>query len=237
MQILAFIPARAGSKRIESKNMRLLAGAPLIDWTITAALDSKCFDNIFISTDCSKIASHVKNSFNLDVPWLRPASLSDDHAVTIDAIMHTLNEFEKKKIIFDAVMLLQPTSPFRKVASISNAINCFKKFDGKRSIVSFTKIDEHPEWFFSESHNAIKPILGWDKLVTRSQDFPQYFTLNGLIYISSVAELKLRNTFLSSSTIPLFIEKGMQTIDIDTEADWVNAETQLSFTKKELYHD
>ncbi|HEL8615235.1 TPA: acylneuraminate cytidylyltransferase family protein, partial [Legionella pneumophila] len=121
MRILAIIPARAGSKRLPGKNIKLLAGKPLIAHTIDAALQSNCCEQVVVSTDSQEIAD-IAIQHGASVPWLRPASLSDDSSNIEDAVIDLLNNYKKINVHFDSVLLLQPTSPFRKPETIREAV-------------------------------------------------------------------------------------------------------------------
>jgi len=138
MKIVALIPARKGSKRIKRKNLRNLVGKPLIDWTIKTAKKVKNINSIFVSTDDEQIIKYCKKK-NINVPWKRPKSLSGDKVNSVSVALHFLNWYEKKYSKIDGLLLLQPTSPFRKKSSIIKAIKLFKKNKNK-AIVSFSRI-------------------------------------------------------------------------------------------------
>ena len=113
MKILGIIPARAGSKGIKNKNIIDLGGKPLISWTIKSAIKSN-LDEIIVSTDSIKIKNvSIKNGCK--VPFLRPKHLSKDNSKTVDVAIHAINFYKKKNIFFDAIMILQPTCPFRSI--------------------------------------------------------------------------------------------------------------------------
>ena len=117
MKILALILARGGSKRIAGKNIRKLGGKPLIQWSIDVAKRTPEIDDILISTDDEVIAEVAINQ-GLSIPWLRPKELSTDTATSVDAALHALDWYEKQSGMVDGLLLLQPTSPFRKKSTI-----------------------------------------------------------------------------------------------------------------------
>src|SRR3989338_1772207 len=104
--VLALIPARGGSKGVPQKNRKPIAGKPLIEWTIDAALRSGCCDRIVVSTDDTTIAS-IARAAGADVPFLRPAALATDSAINFDVLMHALGEIERNDHAYDIVLYLQ----------------------------------------------------------------------------------------------------------------------------------
>ena len=126
MKVLAVIPARGGSKGVPQKNIRLLAGKPLIGYTIDAARDSKELTNWIVSTDDEAIAE-VARECGAEVPFIRPELLATDSAKAIPVIQHALKEMEERDgIQYDAVMMLQPTTPFRTAEDIDEAIRILR---------------------------------------------------------------------------------------------------------------
>lgn len=120
MRILALIPARGGSKGVPRKNIATLGDQPLIAWTIKAALNADCFDRIIVSTDDDEIAQ-ISRRFGAEVPFLRPPEFAGDTAPAQGVILHALTYFASMGEPFDAVAYLQPTSPFRTAAQLSEA--------------------------------------------------------------------------------------------------------------------
>ena len=129
-KILAVILARAGSKRLKDKNIRLFNSKPLIYWTIKAAKDSNLLDKIVLSTDSSKI-SKISKSFGISVPFLRPKNLAKDKSSSINALIHCINFLENEKHFFDYCILLEPTSPLRDFTDIDLNI---KKLTSKKYV-------------------------------------------------------------------------------------------------------
>ena len=138
MKIVALIPARSGSKRLKKKNLKKLLGQPLISWTIKTAKKVKEISDIFVSTDDEEIGK-ICNKLDIKFPWKRPKYLSGDKVSSENVALHFLNWYEKKYSKIDGLLLLQPTSPFRKKSSIIKAIKLFKKNKNK-AIVSFSRI-------------------------------------------------------------------------------------------------
>jgi len=226
LNIIGLILARGGSKRIPNKNIKYLGGKPLIAWTIETAILSKAFTKIVVSTDCAEIAQ-VALKYGAEVPWLRPAELSTDESLSIDAVLHAISWMSELCLNVDGVMLLQPTSPFRTKNTILSAINSFK-MNNLNPVVSFDKASIFPEWCFRKESNGLSPILGWDAVKKRSQDIRPALQLNGLVYLASPQYLIQNLNFLGPSTLPLICDDPNESIDIDTIDDWMLAEQVLN---------
>ena len=212
-KILTIIPARAGSKRLKGKNILELAGKPLIQWTIDAALKSTfARDHCYISTDCEKIKSIAQNC-GASVPFLRPSSLSTDTATTFDVIKHMIDNLDAS---FDYVLLLQPTSPLRTAGDIDGAIKlCLKsKF---KAIVSITENDSHNHW--QVTFNNQNKLITYPEPNKRSQDFEKSYILNGAIYFSEIEYFLKNKGFLGRDTGVYLMDQN-KSIDIDTEMDF-----------------
>ena len=136
MSIIAFIPARGGSKGVPKKNIQILLGKPLIAWSIEQALSSKFIDRVIVSTDCPKIAE-VAIDYGAEVPYMRPDSLSNDTATTESAMLHCCEYLSERDELPELFMLVQCTSPIRSKEIFDLAITHFKSEnldsgDGKR---------------------------------------------------------------------------------------------------------
>ena len=149
---LAIIPARGGSKGIPKKNIKLLAGKPLIQWTIEHALNSSCVSRLVVSTDCEDIAD-ISTKLKAEVPFLRPNELSSDTASTESAILHCLEWLSlNENYQPDNIILLQPTSPIRSLDAIDNAFDTFlkKKADSLLSVSEFFHFSDWSQSSFSK---------------------------------------------------------------------------------------
>lgn len=226
MKILALIPARGGSKRLPGKNIRPLGGRPLIGWTIHAAQESGCCTNIVVSTDDPDIAQCARDH-GVSVPHLRPAELATDTASSLDMALHVLDDYERQHGPVEGLLLLQPTSPFRKATTISQGVNLFSKAGGNKPVVSVSPATNHPSWCFRSTGESMQPFLGWDAIGQRSQDLEPAWTINGALYIISPERLRSDQSFLTLDTLPLHMNDPIESIDIDTPFDWAMAETAL----------
>lgn len=229
MKILALVPARGGSKRIPKKNIRPLGGKPLIAWTIEVALGAPEIVDVLVSTDSPEIAQ-VARATNALVPWLRPPELSTDEATSIDVCMHALNWYENEKGSVDGLLLLQPTSPFRSTEDVRRCIEILKSHP-QQSVVSFSPAESHPMWCFSINGESIQPFIKVADRTIRSQDLPPAYVINGAYYAASPAYLRKKNGFIGADTVPLIMDEAEKAIDIDTEWDWMLAETLLAGRK------
>ncbi|MCP1462642.1 MULTISPECIES: cytidylyltransferase domain-containing protein [Pseudomonas] len=218
MKILAIVPARGGSKRLPGKNIKVLGGRPLIAWTIEAALQSGVVTDVVISTDDLAIAD-VARAFGGNVLSMRPAHLATDTAGSFDVVVQVLDEYEAVHGAVEAVMLLQPTSPFRSAESIRRAVVQFQQ-DVSRSVVSVTAASSHPAWCFRLDGDTMTPFLGWESLSRRSQDLEPAYTLDGSIYLLAPDVLREQKRFVGPGTVPLVMTDSRESLDIDTPEDW-----------------
>lgn len=222
---VAIIPARAGSKRLPGKNIKLLAGKPLIVWTIEAAITSNLFDVILVTTDSEEIAN-IACAAGASVPFLRPSELSTDTSSTNEVISHAVDWIEQNVGTVSCVTLLQPTSPLRTADDIAQAMNMY---DTKQaSAIVSVCLTEHPIQFCNTLPIDLS-MAGFIKTQNnkRSQELEPSWRLNGAIYIfdrkyvSNLTNLYEQNTFA-------YIMKRENSIDIDQELDFILAEIILS---------
>lgn len=220
-KILAIIPARKGSKGILNKNIKNIAGKPLIYWTIDAAKKSKYISEICVSTNCTEIAK-ISSQFGIDVNKLRPNDLAEDETMISDVILHELSFFNKAEII----CLLQPTSPLRTYKHIDEAISNFFA-DNASALVSVMKTKHSPLWSFEvNDKNHINPFFSWEKMNKRRQDLPETYMLNGAIYLAKKDFFKKNKSFFSNNTIVYKMDSNVS-IDIDDIDDFILAENKL----------
>lgn len=217
-RVLGIIPARGGSKGVSRKNIRHLAGKPLIAWTIEEALKSRFIDRLILSSDDEEIIKIAKE-WGCEAPFVRPAELSKDDTPGITPVLHAIEELPG----FDYVVLLQPTSPLRIVDDIDGCIEKCLRSSANVS-VSVTEVDQTPYWmYFIGQSGEMTPVLQKDQLFTRRQQLPIAYTLNGAVYAAEIESLKKSNSFLVPSTMAYIMPKE-RSIDIDTEFDLVMAE-------------
>lgn len=224
MRILGFVPARGGSKGVPGKNIKLLHGKPLIAFTTEVALQSKLLTTVIVSSDDDRVIE-VAKSLGVMVPFVRPAEISQDDSPTIDGVIHALKWFEANDIFFDAVCILQPTSPFRTVTFLDQAIDKFCSTDCD-SLVSVLKVPHgyNPHWTFEVNQNGtLKIATGEAEIIGRRQDLPQAFHRDGSIYIVK-SEIILEKNSLYGEKMAFIESLAERYVNIDTAADWEKAE-------------
>ena len=217
MKKLVIIPARAGSKRLPDKNLKLLDGKPLIMHSIDVAREIFNDSEICVSTDSNKIKSIVEKS-GLHVPFMRPKELAKDNSSTESVLVHALQWYEKNQYKPDIIILLQPTSPFRKTEHINDAIKKIsKKIDMVVSVKEsksnpyFTLYEENEHGFLHKSKKS-----GYN----RYQDCPKVWEINGSIYVINTLSLKKKGFNKFNKIIKNKIDNPIYSIDIDTAYDW-----------------
>lgn len=222
-KILALIPARGGSKGIKGKNIIPLAGKPLIAYSIEAAKKSKYIDSIVVTTDSEKIAE-VAKEYGARVPFLRPAELAADTSKTIDAVLHAIKTLKSLSEEYDVLVLLQPTQPLRTADDIDKAIELYYG-NGENGLVSISRVDDSPLLIRSINDDGkLKNLLSQNS-TCRRQDMPDYYKVNGCIYINKIDELN-ENTSFNDNKVPFIMTKG-HSVDIDELSDLWMAEYYL----------
>ncbi|MBN3518671.1 acylneuraminate cytidylyltransferase family protein [Algoriphagus lutimaris] len=189
MKPLVVIPARGGSKGVPRKNIKLLGGKPLIQYTIDAARKVFPDEVICVSTDDEEIREIVK-SLGLQVPFLRPAELATDNTGTHEVLLHAVDFYENSNYQPDVLILLQPTSPFRTDAHIKEALERFDK--SCEMLVSVKETKSNPYYVLREENEAGWLVKSKEGDFIRRQDCPKVYELNGAIYIIHVDSLKLK---------------------------------------------
>lgn len=226
MKILALVLARAGSKRLPGKNIRILGGKPLIVWSIDAAKGITEICDILVSTDAPAIAEICTEAGAL-VPWLRPAELATDTASSVDTALHALDWYEAANGAVDGLLLLQPTSPFRTEETMRRGIELYRN-NARLPVLGVSPTHAHPAWTLKMEGGYLVPFMPDHKLERRSQDLSPAYVVNGSFYLISPAELRSGRSFVGARTIPLLIESPQEVLDIDTEWDFKMAEAVLS---------
>lgn len=220
MKIFALIPARGGSKGIPGKNVKLIAGKPLIVWTIEAALRSSFIDAVVVSTDDPAIAE-VARCAGAQVPFMRPTELAQDETPGMGPALHALDQLPK----YDSLLLLQPTSPLRTTEDI-DACLVLATQQHAPSVVSVCEADTHPYWTYRLGKDQALERFVDAAPIARRQDLPQVFALNGALYFAHAKWLRRNGTFINRETIA-YVMTRERSIDIDTPLDWKFAEFLL----------
>lgn len=225
MKHLAVIPARSGSKGLLNKNIKTLCGKPLLAYSVEAALDSGIFDTVHVSTDSDAYAE-IARRFGADIPFLRSPASATDTASSWSVLLEALDRYEALGQRFDTVTLLQPTSPLRKAEDIRAAYGLFQQKKA-HAVVSVCAVDHPPIW-----SNTLPQDLCMDGFLKPEakkprQSFPEYYRINGAIYIADVNSLRSLGTLVYDKDCFAFMMPRERSIDIDEELDFVIAEAIL----------
>jgi N-acylneuraminate cytidylyltransferase len=224
MKTLVIIPARGGSKGIPFKNIKPLGGVPLIHHSIKVARTFTDDENICISTDSDKIIDCVQET-GLKVPFTRPESLATDTAGTYEVLLHALDFYKKNGIEYDSVLLMQPTSPFRKAhhlqeikALYNNALDMVVSVGVSPYSPYFNIFEEDHEGFLQKSKSG--PFK-------RRQDAPSSYFYNGSLYMINASALH-KQPLHEFKKVKKYIMDELHSQDIDSPLDWTLCETILS---------
>lgn len=215
---IAIIPARGGSKRLPGKNIKDLAGKPMIAWTIKAALDSQVFDYVFVSTDDQAIAE-ISKKYDAEVPFLRPAELATDEATTNDVVTHLVEWFESEyEQQVSTVAILQPTSPLRNAQHIKEAMQLMKDKAAK-AVVSVCEL-EYPIQFCNQlgPEDSMDGFIKADNL-KRTQELETHYRINGAVYLFNKNYIGKLNEIYNKGTYAYKMDSDYS-IDVDTRKDF-----------------
>lgn len=228
MKVLGIIPARGGSKGVPRKNIRLLHGKPLLVYTAEAGLGSKRLSRVILSTEDDEIAD-IGRTCGLDVPFIRPNELAMDSSPTLPVVKHAVKWLEALGETFDAVCLLQPTSPLRRSVDIDNCIELLER-RGADSVISVRPVpnEYNPKWVYWQDESGSLSISVGDKNpVTRRQDLPPAYHRDGSVYVTRTAVVVDGDSLYGDSVVGYNIPLEFS-LNIDTEADWREAESRLA---------
>ncbi|GAB5400430.1 MAG: acylneuraminate cytidylyltransferase family protein [Aureisphaera sp.] len=220
MRILGLIPARAGSKGIPHKNKKLLGDKPLLQYTIEAALDSKLLSSVVFSSEDDSLMNMAK-SLGAAVPFRRPEELASDTAGSLGVVQHALSALDEE---YDAVCLLQVTTPFRTSEDIDNAIEKFLALNSD-SLISVQEVPHqyNPHWVFEEEAGTLRIATGEDKIIKRRQELPKAYIRDGAIYITKTKVLLKDHSFFGERMGYIELDP-LKHVNIDTLEDWKMAE-------------
>ncbi len=218
---IAVIPARGGSKRIPRKNIKEFFGKPMIAWSIEAAKESKLFDHIIVSTDDAEIAE-VARQWGAEVPFMRPAELSDDYAGTTEVIAHATQWALDQGFDVDAVCCIYATAPFVQVKDLKRGLEALNSGGWA---YSFTVTDYASPIFRSFKQTAAGGIEMFfpEHFSTRSQDLPTALHDAGQFYWGRPSAWLRGKRIFDQDSIPVVIPRW-KVQDIDTQDDWERAE-------------
>jgi CMP-N,N'-diacetyllegionaminic acid synthase len=238
LSILALIPARSGSKRIPNKNIRVLAGHPLIAYAISAARDSGIFSDVLVSTDSEEIA-RISRHYGATVPQLRPKEFAEDASPDIDWVRHMLDSKPVGAGACDCFSILRPTSPFRTSGTIQRAWKLFLSEPGIDSLRAVEKCAQHPGkmWVPDGGPRRIRPLLDqpddrpWHSMPY--QALPEIYAQNASLEIAWCRVVRQTGTIAGSVICPFFTE-DLEGFDLNRPDDWVLAEHYLHVRREAI---
>lgn len=228
-RVVAFIPARAGSKGVKKKNVRLVAGKPLIEYSIECALAVSGIADVVVTTNCPETKAVAQRHPVVIVD--RPDMLAEDETPTYPVIEHALRAYEQTHPPVDIVLLLQCTSPMRQPRHIAEALRLFDD-STVESVTSVMQVgDEHPARMYRIEGNRLAPLHP-DLERIRRQDLPAVYRRNGAVYAMRRAAMLAQQTLIGASAAP-YVMPAEVSINIDTEIDLVLADLLMSRGKGE----
>jgi len=220
---LAIIPARAGSKRVSNKNIRLFGGIPLIAHTIRAASNSKKIGRTVVSTDSEGIAK-IAREWGGDVPFLRPPEIAGDTSPAIETIVHAVQVLEQGGQKVNAVVLLQPTSPLRTATHIDAALELFES-SNVDTVTAVCRVREHPYYVWMVDEKGMRPFFSLHEMTLGRHELPKAVIENGSIFVVRRPVLD-RGTMYGERVVPYFMD-ARSSLDIDTHEDMLLGEIYL----------
>ena len=231
MEVLVVIPVRGGSKGIPYKNIKALNGKPLICYSKNVARQYTADENICVTTDDDKIIEVVEN-YGLKVPFKRPDYLATDTCGSNDVILHAWKFYADNGKKYDTVLLLQPTSPFRKVEFLKEAVALY---DDRIDMVTSVKLSSCNPYYdgFEENEEGLLTISKGDGTIERRQDAPCVWQQNGSIYVINTKSL-IEKGLSHFTRIRKYAMPELYSVDIDNPFDWKIAELLLQENMIEL---
>lgn len=229
MKTLYVIPARGGSKGIPHKNIKPLAGKPLIGYSIDVARQLAADNDICLTTDDPEIAATAE-SMGLNVPFLRPASLATDTCGTYEVLIHALDFYRDRGIDYDTLVLLQPTSPMRTADDVRAAMALYSP--DIDMVVTVKEAASNPYYNCYETDNdGFLHISKGDGGYTRRQDAPKVWEYNGAVYVINVESLR-RMPLSAFTRRRMSVMPAERSVDLDTPVDWLIAEKLIENSKQ-----
>lgn len=228
-ETLAVITARGGSKRIPKKNMKEFCGKPILAYSILAALESKLFDEVMVSTDSEEIAD-LARKYGAKVPFMRSEATSDDFSTTADVLMEVLDEYEKRGRQFAYMVCIYPTAPFVTVEKLVYGLRILKEQHAAMAmpVVSFSY---PPQRGYVMEDGRLE--MKWkENLNKRSQDLEKLYHDCGQFYVYQVDKYRAVRGQITEEIVPIIVDE-MEVQDIDNEVDWKLAELKYRLMKEQ----
>lgn len=226
-RVLGVIPARGGSKSVPRKNIRLLGGKPLLAYTATAALAAERLTRVIVSTEDPEVAD-VARRCGIEAPFVRPAALAADDAPSLGVVQHAVRWLEAQGERYDAVCLLQPTSPFREPHEIDGCIALLMNAGADAAMTVRRVPDEYnPHWtYVRDDRGHLHLSTGEATPIPRRQELPVTYHRDGAVMVTRRDVVLERDTLYGDRVVGYLVDSG-PSLDIDTLEDWARAEELL----------
>jgi CMP-N,N'-diacetyllegionaminic acid synthase len=224
-RIVALIPARAGSERVAGKNVRPLGGRPLLAWTIEAARRATTIDRVVVSTDSEEIAAIAREA-GAETPFLRPAAISRSDSTEMEFLLHAIDWFAREARTPEYVVLLYPTSPFRRSNTIDRAVHLIQAHPEADSLRSVRLCREHPYKMWTTHGGRLVPFVRSVSQETHTlpyQRLPVVYIQNASVYITTPATLREKGSPTGDVIVPFLMDE-IESIDVNTPLDFDQAE-------------
>ena len=225
--VLGIIPARSGSKGIPRKNIRLLDGKPLITYTAQSALASSFLSRILLSTDDPEIAE-IGKATGLYVPFIRPSELALDSTPMIDVVLHAIHWLQSRRENYDAICLLQPTSPLRSSQTIDRCISLLWERNVE-SVISVRPVppEYNPHWVYYETSNGLFQLsTGEREPISSRQQLPPAYHRDGSVFVVKTQTVIAQGSLYGATTAGV-VSPEEEAFDLDTEEQWELLERRL----------
>lgn len=236
-QVLAVIPARGGSKGIPRKNLRPLAGKPLIEISIRFALSIPEVDRVVVSTESHEIGQFAEK-LGAEVPFVRPAELAQDETPMLDVLYHAVGQVEREGWKPECILLLQPTAPLRRSRHVRQALEIFEA-TGCDSVVSVVPVPGHylPHYVMKlDEDGRLKYFLPEGEFITRRQDAPPAYSRDGTVYVIRRDVLMEQKSIYGFDCRPMLMNET-ESVNLDTLEDWGRAEKLIDQSPTEATQD
>jgi CMP-N,N'-diacetyllegionaminic acid synthase len=223
-RVLGLIPARGGSKGIPRKNIRLLGGRPLLEYTAKSALAAGRVSRVVLSTEDPEVAE-VGRRCGLEVPFMRAVDLAQDATPSLVVVQDALRWLEERGDRFDAVCLLEPTTPLRRAGEIDACIALLEE-SGADAVATVRRVPDefNPHWtYLRDAHGYLRLCTGQATPVSRRQDLPPAFHRDGSVYVARRDVVLERNSLYGEHLVGYVVD-DRPCVNIDTPADWARAE-------------
>jgi len=230
-KVLAVVPARAGSKGLPGKNIKVLCGKPLLAWSIESALGCSKIDDVMVSTDSPEYAEIAKQHGAI-VPYLRSKDLSTDTSSSVDVVLDALEQMQSIGKVYDVVVLLEPTSPIRQNEDLCKSIDMVSSGTAS-AVVSIARCkSSHPAFLCSKNDSdTLSPYLNKSPTDIRRQDVDELFYLDGSFYVSAIEKIKSERTFYHIETKGIEVSEA-GSWEIDSEIDFLVVQSIMEALRK-----